>query len=229
MSAASTTFVIWATTRLMGLLTALSTPSVRFASLFVIKTVGFGIKLRLQHLLDSFLDGSQYLIFLTFAFLIPVVDAFVKRPWTAQILVFLIALLSWIGLGYFYVSASALLVAGLLQALLLVSIYRNYGLLAVIVTMMSAQAALSAATLITQPLASLQSSGWKAIAGLGVASIVALFALFKSAEVKEEEVAVEARGEDRAKRERLQAEFSVARRAQQHMLPDAPPRAPDDL
>jgi sigma-B regulation protein RsbU (phosphoserine phosphatase) len=176
--------------------------------------------------LDASLDGSQYLIFLTFAFMIPVVDAFVKRPWTAQVLTFLIALLSLIGLGFFYVSAPALLVAGILQALLLVSIYRNHGLLAVIVTAMSAQTALSAAALIAQPAPSLQSSGWKAIAGLGVATVVALVSLFKSAEVKEEEIAIETRGEDRAERERLQAEFSVAQRAQQHMLPDAPPPVP---
>ncbi len=176
--------------------------------------------------LDSFLDGSQYLIFITFAFFIPVVDYFVKRPWTAQTLVFLIVLANLIGLGYFYASAPALLVAGILQALLLVSIYRNQGLLAVMVTAMSAQTALSAAALIAQPAPSLQSSGWKAIAGLGVASIIALIALFKSAEVKEEEIAVVRLGETRAERERLQAEFSVARRAQQHMLPDAPPRAP---
>jgi serine phosphatase RsbU (regulator of sigma subunit) len=176
--------------------------------------------------LDSFLDGSQYLIFLTFAFLIPVVDAFVKRPWTAQILAFLMALLSLIGLGYFYVSAPALLVAGLLQTLLLVSIYRNYGLLAVIVTAMSAQTALSAAALIAQPVPSLQSSGWRAIAGLGVTAVVALAGLFKSAEVKEEEIAVETRGEDRAVRARLQAEFSVARRAQEQMLPRAAPDVP---
>ncbi|MGH9832656.1 MAG: PP2C family protein-serine/threonine phosphatase, partial [Blastocatellia bacterium] len=176
--------------------------------------------------LDSYLDGSQYLIFLTFAFFIPVVDAFVKRPWTAQMLAFLITLLNLVGLGYFYVSAPALLVAGILQTLLLVSIYRSQGLLAVIVTAMSAQAALSAAALIAQPAPSLQSSGWKAIVGLGVASIVALIALFKSADVKEEEIAVVRPGETRAERERLQAEFSVARRAQQHMLPDAPPRTP---
>lgn len=176
--------------------------------------------------LDAFLDGSQYLIFLTFAFFIPVVDYFVKRPWTAQILAFLIALCSWIGLGYFTVSAPALLVAGIIQILLLFRIYRSQGLLAVIVTAMSSNAALSAAALIAQPAPSLQSSGWKAIAGLGVASIIALIALFKSAEVKEEEIAVVRPGETRAERERLQAEFSVARRAQQHMLPDAPPRAP---
>ncbi len=175
---------------------------------------------------NALLDGSQFMIFLTFAFLIPCVDAFVKRRWVAQILVLVTAFLSLTSLDSFYTSAPALAVAGLLQAYLLVSIYRNFGLLAVIVSSMATPLAISSAALMAQASPSLQSSGWRALIVLGGALVVALAGLRASSEPKEEEVRVEGRKESRAERERLQAEFSVAQRAQQHMLPDAPPDVP---
>jgi serine phosphatase RsbU (regulator of sigma subunit) len=176
--------------------------------------------------LDAFLDGDQFMIFVSFALLIPAAAAFVKRAWFQRILVFVIALMTVIGLDLFRSSAPALIVASLLQAWLLVWLYRNFGLLSVIVTMMASRTALSSAALLAQSSAPLQASGRHAAIGLGVTLLVALVGLSKSSEAKEEETAIKELPESRAERERLQAEFSVARKAQLRMLPDAPPSAP---
>jgi serine phosphatase RsbU (regulator of sigma subunit) len=176
--------------------------------------------------MDAFLDSNQFKIFMSFAFLIPAAEAFVKRAWFRRILVFVVAFVTMTGLELFHTSAPALVVASLLQAWLLVWLYRNFGLLAVIVTMMASRTALSSAALSAQSSASLQASGRHAAIGLGVMIIVALVGLWKSSEAKEEETAITELPESRAERERLQAEFAVARKAQLRMLPDAPPSAP---
>jgi serine phosphatase RsbU (regulator of sigma subunit) len=174
----------------------------------------------------AFFDRNQFLIFMIFAFLIPVVEAFVKRMWMARVLVFVIAFVAMAGVESFRASAPAQAMAGALQAYLLIWVYRNFGLLSVMISTMAAQAALSSAALLAQQPMSLQTSGRYAMIGLGVALVVALVGLWRSSETTEEEIAVKASVENRAERDRLQAEFSVARKAQQHMLPDAPPRAP---
>src|SRR5262245_7040274 len=176
--------------------------------------------------LDEFLDGDQFLIFVSFAFLIPAAEAFVKRAWFRRILVSFIAFVTVIGLELFRTSAPALVVASMAQAWLLVWLYRNFGLLAVIVTTMASRTALGSAALLAQSSASLQASGRHAAIGLGVAIIVALAGYWRSSEAKEEETAIKEPPENRAERERLQAEFAVARKAQLRMLPDAPPSAP---
>jgi len=174
----------------------------------------------------AFFDGNQFPIFITFAFLIPVVEAFVKRTWVARVLAFVIAFVTLAGLESFHTSAPALALAGLLQAYLLIWLYHNFGLLAVIISAMASQAAVNSAALLAQPSTSLQASGRHAMIGLGVALVAALVGLWRSSEAKEEEIAVKQPVENRVERERLQAEFSVARRAQEHMLPDAPPSVP---
>src|SRR5882672_1226061 len=174
----------------------------------------------------AFLDGDQDLIFISFAFLSPAAGAFVKKAWFQRILVFIIAFVMMTGLESFYTSAPALIAASLLQAWLLVWLYRNFGLLAVIATIMASGTALNSAALLTQNSTSLQASGRHAAIGLGVAIVAALAGLWRSSEAKEEEIAVKQPPESRAERERLQAEFSVARKAQLRMLPDAPPSLP---
>jgi serine phosphatase RsbU (regulator of sigma subunit) len=176
--------------------------------------------------MDEFLDGDQFLIFVSFAFLIPAAEVFVKRAWFRRILVSVIAFVTALGLELFRTSAPALVVASLLQAWLLVWLYRNFGLLAVIVTTMASRTALGSAALLAQSSASLQASGRHAAIGLGVAVIVALAGLWRSSEAKEEETAIKEPPESRAERERLQAEFSVARKAQLRMLPSHAPSAP---
>ncbi len=176
--------------------------------------------------LDEFIDGEQFLIFVSFAFLIPVAEAFIKRAWFRRISVFIIAFVTVMGLELFHTSAPALVVASLLQAWLLVWLYRNFGLLAVIVTTMASRTALGSIALLAQNSASLQASGRYAAIGLALAIIAALAGLSRSSEAKEEETTIKEPPERRAERERLHAEFAVARKAQLRMLPDAPPSAP---
>jgi phosphoserine phosphatase RsbU/P len=176
--------------------------------------------------MDAFLDGDQFLIFISFAFLIPAAEAFVKRAWFQRILVFAIAFVTMTSLELFHTSAPALIMASLMQTWLIVWLYRNFGLLAVIVTMMASRTALSSAALLAQSSEPLQASGRHAAIGLGVMIVAAMVGLWKSSEAKEEETAIKELPESRADRERLQAEFAVARKAQLRMLPDAPPSAP---
>ncbi|HEY6403041.1 MAG TPA: PP2C family protein-serine/threonine phosphatase, partial [Blastocatellia bacterium] len=176
--------------------------------------------------LDAFVDGGQFLIFISFAFIVPAVESFVKKALIQRILVFVIAFVSMVGLDAFYTSAPAVFVTSLLQAWMLVWLYRNFGLLAVIGAIMASSTALSSATLMAQSSTSLQASGRHAAIGLVVAIIAALVGLWKSSEAKEEEIAVKEPPESRAERERLQGEFSVARKAQLRMLPESPPSAP---
>jgi hypothetical protein len=176
--------------------------------------------------LNSFLSGSQILIFLSFAFLIPAAGAFVKRAWFQRILAFVIAFITAAGLEPLRTSAPALIVASLILAYLLIWLYRNFGLLAVMISAIASSAALNSAALLAQPSISLQASGRNVIIGLGVALIAALVGLWRSSEPTEEEMAVKKPGENPVERERLQAEFGVARRAQLRMLPDSPPSVP---
>ncbi|MBO0724729.1 MAG: SpoIIE family protein phosphatase, partial [Blastocatellia bacterium] len=176
--------------------------------------------------LDAITAGGQILIFISFAFLIPAAEAFLKRALFQRIVVFVIAFVTMIDLDPFSTSAPAVVVACMLQAWLLVWLYRNFGLLAVIATIIASETALSSATLLAQNSTALQASGRHAAIGLGVAIIAALAGLSKSSEAKEEEIAVKEPPVSRAERERLQAEFSVARKAQLRMLPGAPPDAP---
>lgn len=176
--------------------------------------------------LDAYTDGGQVLIFISFAFLIPAAEASVKNALFQRSLVLVIAFVTMAGMDPFYTSAPALFVASLLQAWLLVWLYRNFGLLAVIATIMASNTAISSAALMAQSSASLQASGRNVATGLGLAFIAALVGLWKSSEAKEEEIAVKESPQSRAERERLQAEFGVARKAQLRMLPEAPPSAP---
>ncbi len=176
--------------------------------------------------LNSFLSGRQLLIFLSFAVLIPAAGAFVKRAWFQRILAFVIAFITAAGLEPLRTSAPALIFASLLQAYLLIWLYRNFGLLAVMISAIASNAALNSAALLAQPSISLQASGRNVMIFLGVALIAALVGLWRSSEPTEEEIAVKKTAENRVERERLQAEFSVARKAQLRMLPDAPPSAP---
>ncbi|HEY8461971.1 MAG TPA: PP2C family protein-serine/threonine phosphatase [Blastocatellia bacterium] len=176
--------------------------------------------------LDAVTADSQILIFISFAFLIPAVETFLKRALFQRIVVFVIAFLTMAGLNPFYASAPAILAASLLQAWLLVWLYRNVGLLAVIATIIASDTALGSAALMAQSSTSLQASGRNAAIGLAVAFIGALVGWMKSGEASEEEMAAKEAPESRAERARLQAEFSVARKAQLSMLPAAPPSAP---
>lgn len=173
------------------------------------------------------LTGLQYLGFVIFGFMAPLILVYVKRATWARLLVFVIASLGMLGATFVYASVAGLITTTLLVSLALTTIYFKGDLLSVIVSMGTSQTALGAAALMTQSSASLKSSAWRAIAALAATAIVSLVGVWKLREVSEEETAVPLQLlETRDERERLKAEFSVAQRAQQQMLPDAPPQIP---
>jgi len=143
------------------------------------------------------------------------------------VLTFLLAVLGFGGVTAFRASFGAALVTTLVTAFLLTWVYYRFGLLATFVTTIIAQIATGGVALLSQSSASLHASGWRFLATLGGLALLAIAGLAKAREATESEVAPEVFEMDtRAERERLQAEFDVARRAQQTMLPDEPPRVP---
>ena len=173
------------------------------------------------------LNGRQYLGFVMFGFMALLPMVYIKRPMLARLSVYVIVVLAMIGGVAISFSAAGLIATALLVSLALTVIFFRGDLLAVIVSLGASQAAMGAATLLAQPAGTFQSSGWRALASLAVLAIVSLIGVWKFREVREEETAVPLQLlETRDERERLRAEFGVAQRAQQQMLPDAPPQIP---
>jgi serine phosphatase RsbU (regulator of sigma subunit) len=174
---------------------------------------------------SAFFAPLQLLLFIVFAFLTPLICVYVKRPLLARAIVFIVCGLSLLGASFVYTSVSGILVTGVLMTLAMTALYFRGDLLATLVSLFAANATLGAATLLAQPSASLQSSGWRTLASMAVLMVVSLVGVWRFREITEEEVAVPAHLlETRMERERLRADFNVAQRAQQQMLPNAPPQ-----
>ncbi len=173
------------------------------------------------------LTGLQYLGFVIFGFMAPLILVYVKQERLARFLVFVVTSLGMLGATFVYASTAGLITTTLLVSLALTAIYFKGDLLSVVISMGTSQAALGAAALMAQPSSSLKSSAWRVIEALAATAIVSLIGVWKLREATEAETAVPMQLlENRDERERLKAEFSVAQRAQQQMLPDAPPQIP---
>ncbi|HSR52865.1 MAG TPA: PP2C family protein-serine/threonine phosphatase [Acidobacteriota bacterium] len=171
-------------------------------------------------------------VMLVFGLWYSLMEAYVERAWvrrTAQLA------MATACLAAMAVEASlpAALLAGLLAALAVDWLYQRQGLLAVVAMMVSAYGVRLGAGLLQQPSESLYSQGiwmFSALALLGLVGLVV------SRWGRPVDVAQESRRrlsdaqrlmrQRRAERDKLLAEFSVAKRAQQMMLPESPPRIP---
>lgn len=184
--------------------------------------------------LASLLSSAALAVFVIFGFLAPLLQVYLPYQNLARLLVFVVGVLWLGGEDYFRTSAGAALAAGAVLALTYELTYRSFGLLAVTAAALSAAACVRAATLLTQPSGTLRSSGLRLLLGLGALLAGALALLWKGRGL---DVAAEAEGwaaesrtaslaASRVERERLKAEFGVARRAQEQMLPAAPPALP---
>lgn len=177
--------------------------------------------------LVSFATPELYKIFTVFAFIAPLIAYYVHKLPYEKLILFLCVSLVIIGAASASFSLSAVLIISILSAYLLTWTYYRFGVLAVLITVMASHSAATAASLLQQPNASLHGSGWKIIAGITVFLLIGLVGLWKARPLQAVELAKDMAGmETRAERERLKAEFEVAARAQQHMLPDAPPALP---
>ncbi|HKX29623.1 MAG TPA: PP2C family protein-serine/threonine phosphatase, partial [Blastocatellia bacterium] len=174
--------------------------------------------------LTSFAGSGPYFIFAVFMFAGSLVGAFVKRRGLARALFFIITFLALAGTDLVYVSSAGLILTALASTLLLTDLYHRYGVLAVTAASMASEAAVNSAALCAQSSFSLQQSGWSIRIGLVALIAAGLAGLRKAREVRPEEIAIPpGMFPTRPERERLKAEFEVARRAQQQMLPEAPP------
>ncbi|MCI0664355.1 MAG: PP2C family protein-serine/threonine phosphatase [Acidobacteria bacterium] len=174
--------------------------------------------------ITSFTTDLQIYIFLVFAFLGPLINAYIKRPMIARTLIFLLALICLLGPNYSYVSAPAAISISSLLAALLTTIYYRVDLVAVMVTCMASQSVFTSAAMLAQGAGSLRASGTAALIGLGALIIISLAGLQRARLARDEEIASPVGlASTQVERERLKAEFNVARRAQQLMIPDALP------
>ncbi len=180
--------------------------------------------------LDAFTHPPLLLWGIVFAFWYPLSIRLLKRPFLYRAAQLGVAVL-FLTVPFRSVSLIGVLTAGLVAALLSDRLYWRRDLAAVLVIPPALLMAQHAGTHLAQPADGLQS--W----GLVMAGLLALplpllgWFAFRGTEVDmEQEVskrrlqALRLENMRKAERERLLAEFSVARQAQRQMLPDTPPR-----
>ncbi|HVF27075.1 MAG TPA: PP2C family protein-serine/threonine phosphatase [Pyrinomonadaceae bacterium] len=173
----------------------------------------------------------SFTFFTLYGFLHPLFNNFIKRPRVVHALVLLIGFLWLLDEDLYETSIAGALVIGGLLILIADWIFRRYDLLTLCVASLAADVAVGAGALLAQPSSELQASGWRALAGLGVALAAALVVSKTGRDARIEEYLEPLPVSDnpemqKAERERLVAEFGVARQAQQQMLPAAAPTIP---
>ena len=173
----------------------------------------------------------SFTFFTLYGFLHPLFNDFIKRPRVVHALVLLIGFLWLLDDAYYETSIAGALIIGGSSILIADWIFRRYDLLTLCIASLAADVAIGAGALLAQPAGSIQASGWRALAGLGVALAAALIVVKAGRDARiEDELEVlplSANTElQKAERERLMAEFGVARQAQQQMLPAAAPTIP---
>lgn len=123
------------------------------------------------------------------------------------------------------VFSGALTAAGLWAA------YRWFGLLAALSTSLSLFAAIAASTVWVQPSSEWIATGWRIAGVYGGLGLAGLLVAWRGRPVDEAAESARISGETAHQtggdRDRLSAEFEVARRAQQGMLPEVPPQVGD--
>jgi serine phosphatase RsbU (regulator of sigma subunit) len=171
-----------------------------------------------------------YLFIIIYALLLPLASAYLRRHALVRLIAILIGAFSLLGtIGYqSSVTASVLVALGLI--VLLDQLTMRVDILAAITAIAAGDCVIRLATLVAQPSPALHNSGlrgWTVFAGFG--AVVGYIAV-RGRELSATELhPVWASGEEqvnRVDRDRLKAEFDVARRAQQQMLPAASPRVP---
>lgn len=115
------------------------------------------------------------------------------------------------------------ILAGILVTLLFDALFRRIDLLALIAGGASAAWAIAAASRLVQPSPSIQHDGWIAVGAGAIVTITALAIALRGS--TKPYLPWEPRPA-RAERERIQAEFEVARLAQEQMLPRSAPELP---
>ena len=122
-------------------------------------------------------------------------------------------------------SAAAYLLKGALLSLIYLVLFVRFDLLAVLSASYAVHVLWNASALLLQPARSLHVSGITALSVLGGLTVCAALAAWKGHELTVAETAGE-QVRATSQREALMAEFSIAHRVQQHMLPQEAPEIP---
>lgn len=179
----------------------------------------------------------SYSILTLFVFLLPLLGTYIRRPALARAVGLFVGWL-WLAdsnwyrtIGGYSTTGVAALLAGALLTVAAYLTFRRFDLLALLSAAFAANTALQAAALLVQPSPSLRQSGIWALSSLGLILVAAFAVAWKGREV-DLEVLGPGRGRrldgalQRADRDRLKAEFEVARRAQRQMIPISAPIVP---
>ncbi len=166
------------------------------------------------------LFGGVMPVLLAFAVLVPFAQDKLRGP-LGRVLAFVLTLV--VLLDDSVGSLVPALLTALLVTILFDQVFRRVDLLALATAAASAAWAISAASRIVQPAASIRADGWTA-AGLGFAVAAAAHLVWLWGSMKPY-LPWEPRPA-RAERERIQTEFEVARLAQEQMLPATAPEIP---
>lgn len=167
---------------------------------------------------------------LLFGFLYPMAECYVRRPWIYRPLAVLLAGCGMLGPVFDSASPVALL-AVVPGALLIEQVYRRAGFLAFLTCVWATGPLMQSAAMLSFSSVTLRDAGasilWLLAAGLAAALAVASFGRRVPVEDQEAQWKRESEIAGRlreAERERLLSEFSVARRAQELMLPASAPQ-----
>jgi len=180
--------------------------------------------------LVCFDEPVNFRFFTLFGFLIPLLGAYVRRPWVCRVLGLVVGWV-WLANTELRGSVAASLAAGGALVIITDLIFRRFDFLTLIAAGLAAGVTVQAAALLAQLSASLRTSAISALSALAVLLGGALVVAWKGREVRlaaqdQEQLAGTSQALRRAERERLKAEFGVARRAQEQMLPALPPAIP---
>jgi serine phosphatase RsbU (regulator of sigma subunit) len=181
----------------------------------------------LAALFSSLIGGELYYLILLFVFLLPVLRAYLPSPWLARGLFVCAGSIFMLDLNPTQDSSVlAKLTVGLSWLLLFGWLYRQFDLLAVLTANFAAGAVLKALGLYVQSAPLLQTAGLRVLITLGVLLLVAFVLTRFAPAVEPEARQLLTAYEDQAERERLKAEFNVARKAQENLLPASSPQIP---
>lgn len=179
----------------------------------------------------SFSQPVGFMLLLLYGFLVPLMNRHIRATRVVRLAGVVVGWIWLIDSGVYESSILGAVIISGLTITILNEIYWRYDLLALCAALLASSVATSAWSLLIQPSDSLRLSGGRALMGLGVLLVIALASGLKGREVRlEDELPVLPIDTNpawqRAERERLMAEFDVARQAQQRMLPTSPPQIP---
>jgi serine phosphatase RsbU (regulator of sigma subunit) len=176
---------------------------------------------------SSIVGGKLFYLLLLFAFLLPILRAYISSPWLARGLFLLVGTVSIFDLNPGQtVSLVVKLVVALVWLAIFVWLYQQFDLLAVLAANFAAGCALKALGLLVQDAPLLHTAGLRVLWGLGGLFLVALVLTRLAPDVEPEARQLLTGHENQVERERLKAEFNVARKAQENLLPAAAPQLP---